>query len=130
VCLDPGAADQVDRGGCRSDVAETIQVESPLTCPEAAEGATRHTCVFRRQLIRLLKDGSEYFTPKEVRRKVRAARLGVKRSLNAINMLEEDVRYFANVSPNNTDTGELQEQCRDTIQEYGESMRVRKKMKD
>jgi hypothetical protein len=31
VCLDPGAGDQVDGGRCRSDTAETVQVEPPLT---------------------------------------------------------------------------------------------------
>jgi hypothetical protein len=77
-------------GGCRSVTAKTVQVEPPPTYPETGEGATRHTCGFRRQLIGLLKDGSEYFTPEEVRRIVRAARLGVKGSLNVIDMLEEE----------------------------------------
>jgi hypothetical protein len=62
VCPDLGAGDQVDGGGCRSDTAQTVQVEPPPTDPETRVGATRHTCGFRRQLIGLLKDGSEYFT--------------------------------------------------------------------
>ncbi len=44
-------------------------------------------------------------------------------------MLEEDVRYFENVSPN-AGEGKLQEQCPDTVQEYEESMRVWEEMKD
>jgi hypothetical protein len=76
-----------------------------------------------------LKDGSEYFTSKEVHQIVRVARLGVKGSLNAIYMLEEDVQYFTNAS-SDIDTGELQEQCSDTVLEYEESMRVWKEMKD
>jgi hypothetical protein len=81
------------------------------------------------QLIQLLKDGSEYFTPEEVRWIVRAARLRIKKSLNAIDILEENVQYFANAF-SDTDPGELREQCRETIQEYKESMRVWKEMKD
>jgi hypothetical protein len=92
VCPDPGAGDQVDGGGCRSDTAETIQVEQPLTDPEAGEKVTRHTCGLRRQLIQFLKDGLVYFTPKEIRQIVWVARLGVKGSLNAIDMLEEDMQ--------------------------------------
>ncbi len=129
VCPGPGAGEQVDRGGCRSVTAETDQVELPPTDPETREGAKSHTCGFRRQLIRLLKDGWEYFTPEEVSPLVRAARLGVKGSLNVINMLKEDVRYFENVSPN-AGEGKLQEQCPDTIREYEESMRVWEEMKD
>jgi hypothetical protein len=70
-----------------------------------------------------LKDGSEYFTPKEVRRIIRAARLGAKGSLNAIDILEEDMQQFMHEFPD-VEKGELREQCRNTVQEYEESMRV------
>jgi hypothetical protein len=129
VCPEAGAGDQVDRGGCQYYAAWTFQVEPPLTDPETGEEATRHTCGFRRKLIRLLKDGSEYFTPKEVPRIVRAARIGAKGSLNAINMLEEDMRHFESVFPK-ASKRKLREQCRDTVLEYEESMRVWKEMKD
>jgi hypothetical protein len=69
--------------------------------------------------------GSEYFTPEEVRRIVRAARIGAKGSLNAINMLEEDMRHFESVFSKAVE-GELREQCHDTE----ESMRVWEEMKD
>jgi hypothetical protein len=39
------------------------------------------------------------------------------------------VQYFSDVS-SDTDPGELREQCRDTVQEYKESMRVWKEIKD
>jgi hypothetical protein len=54
------------------------------------EGATSHTCGFRHQLIQLLKDGLEYFTPKEVRWIVQEGRLRAKGSLNALDMLEDE----------------------------------------
>jgi hypothetical protein len=82
----------------------------------------------RRMLIGLLI-GSEYFTPEEVRRIVRAARIGAKGSLNAINMLEEDMRHFESVFSKAVE-GELREQCHNTVLEYGESMRVWEEMKD
>ncbi len=129
MCPDPVAGDQVDVGGCQSDRAETVQVDPLPTDPESGNGATCHTCGLRRQLIHFLKGGSEYFTPEEVRRIVQAARLGVKGSLNAIDILEEDVLHFADAS-SDTDTGELREQCCETVQKYEESMRVWKEMKD
>jgi hypothetical protein len=46
-----------------------------------------------------LEDGSEYFTPMEVRWIIRAVRLGPKGSLNAIDMLEEDMQLFMHEFP-------------------------------
>jgi hypothetical protein len=45
-----------------------------------------------------LKNELEYFTPKEVRRIIWAARLGAKGSLNAIDILEEDMQQFMHES--------------------------------
>jgi hypothetical protein len=75
-----------------------------------------------------LENGSEYFTPEEVRWIIRAVRFGPKGSLNAINMLEEDMQLFMHEFPN-AEKGELREQCRNVL-EYKESMRVWEEMKD
>jgi len=70
-----------------------------------------HTSNLRHQLIQFLENGSEYFIPEEVRRIIRAVRFGPKGSLNAINMLEEDMQLFMHEFPN-AEKGELREQCR------------------
>jgi type I site-specific restriction endonuclease len=49
--------------------------------------------------------------------------LGPKGSLNAINMLDEDVQLFMYSFPD-ADEEEMQEQCRNTVLEYEESMQV------
>jgi hypothetical protein len=67
VCSDPGAVGKVEEDGYRSDTAETVRVETPPTGPAAGNGTTYCTRCSRRQLIQLLKDGSEYFSPEEVR---------------------------------------------------------------
>jgi hypothetical protein len=80
-----------------------------------------------------LEDGSEYFTPEEVRRIIRAARLCTKGSLNAIDMLEEDMQLFMHEfldAEKGELRQELQEQCCNTVLEYEESMRVWEEMKD
>jgi hypothetical protein len=88
-----------------------------------------HTSGFRCQLIRFLKGGSEYFTPGEVCRIIRAAKLCPKGSLNAVNMLDEDKQLFMHAFPD-SDEGELREQCRSTILEYEESMQVWEEIED
>jgi hypothetical protein len=52
VCPDPGARGKVEEDGYRSDVAETVRVETPPTDPASGNGTTRHTSCSRRQLIR------------------------------------------------------------------------------
>jgi hypothetical protein len=74
------------------------------TDPAAGNETMHHTSGLRRQLIRFLEDGSEYFTPEEVRRIIRAARPGPKRSLNAIVMLEEDMQLFMHEFPEHRPT--------------------------
>jgi hypothetical protein len=76
VCPDPGAGGKIGEDGYRSDTTETVRVETPPTGPAAGNGTTRRSRCSRRQLIQPLKEGSEYFNPEEVRRVIRAARLG------------------------------------------------------
>jgi hypothetical protein len=107
-------ATQLDGGGCQSDASEKVQVESLTTDPEAGNGTIHHSCGLRRQLVQFLKDGSEYFTPEEVRQVIRAERLGAKGSLNAIGMLEEDMQLLMHEFPD-AKKGELREQIWDEI---------------
>jgi hypothetical protein len=78
---------------------------------------------------KLLRNGSEHFTPEEVCRIVQTARIVIKGSLNAINMLDKDMRHFEKMSPK-AGQRKLREQCQETVQEYEESMLVWKEMKD
>jgi hypothetical protein len=119
VCPDPGAGGKVEEGGYWSDTAATIRIETPPTDRAAGNGTTCHTSGFRCQLIRFLKGGSDYFTPGEVCRIIRAAKLSPKGSLNAINMLDEDMQLFTYSFPD-ANEGELREQCRNTVLEYEE----------
>jgi hypothetical protein len=125
VCLDPGAGDQLEGGGCRSEAPRP----SKSSHRRQTQRQRRHTRGLRRQLIQFLKDGSEYFTPKEVCRIIRAARLGAKGSLNPIDRLGEDMQLFMHEFPD-AEEGELREQCRNTVLEYEESMRVWEELKD
>jgi hypothetical protein len=129
VCPDPGAGGKVEEDGYRSDTAETVRVKTPPTDPAAGNGMTRHTRCSRRQLIRFLKGGSEYFNPEEVRRIIPAARLAPKGSLNAIYMLDEDMMLFTHAFPD-VDEGELRAQCRSTVSEYEESMQAWEETED
>jgi hypothetical protein len=61
--------------------------------------------------------------------RIRAARIGVKGSLIAIEMLEEDMRHLESVFPKAGEK-ELRIHHRDTVLEYEESMRVWEEMKD
>jgi hypothetical protein len=110
-------------------MAETVRIVTPPTDPAAGNGTIRHTSGFRRQLIRFLKGGSEYFNPEEVRRIIRAARLGPKGSLNAIYMLDEDMMLFMHAFPD-ADEGELRAQCHNTVLEYEESMQAWEETED
>jgi hypothetical protein len=83
----------------------------------------------RRKLIGLLRNNSEHFTPEEVRQIVRAARIGIKGSLNAVDMLYEDMQHFESMSPKASER-ELQEQCHETVHEYEDSMLVWMEIKD
>ncbi len=73
---DSGAGGKVEEGGYRSDMAETVRVETPPTDPAAGNEMISHTGCPRRQLIRFLNCGSDYFIPGEVRPIVRAVRRG------------------------------------------------------
>ncbi len=79
-----GGQGRTSRAQCARTVQQAMGVDA------GPEGATSHTCGSRRQLIQLLKDGSEYFTPKEVRWIVQEGRLRAKGSLNALDMLEDE----------------------------------------
>jgi hypothetical protein len=129
VCPDPGVGGKVEEDEYQSNAAETVRVETPPTDPAAGNTTTRRTSCSRRQLIRFLKGGSEYFHPEEVRRIIRAARLGPKGSLNAIYMLDEDMMLFTHGFPD-VDEGELRAQCRSTVSEYEESMQAWEETKD
>ncbi len=58
-----------------------------------------------------------------------AARIGIKESLSAIDMLDEDMRHLKSTFLKPSER-ELREQCRDYVHEYEESMLVWKEMKD
>ncbi len=123
VCQDSDAGGEKKNDGDQSDTAETVRAETPPTDPAAGDGTTCRTYCLRRQLIRLLKGGSEYFTPEEVRRIVRAARIGPVGSLSAIHMLDDDMMLFAHAFPD-ADEEELRAQCRNTVAEYEELTRA------
>ncbi len=83
----------------------------------------------RRQLTQMLKVGSECFNPDEVRRIIQAARAGLKGSLTAICMLDDDISLFMHTFPE-ADDRELRAHCLSTLLEYEESMRTWEEAKD
>ncbi len=119
----------VGRDRCWLNTARPPRSSRHQPVSEIGEGATRRICGLRRKLIGLLRNGSEHFTPEEVCRIVQTARIVIKGSLNAINMLDKDMRHFEKMSPKSGQR-KLREQCQETVQEYEESMLVWKEMKD
>ncbi len=60
-----------------------------------------------------MKERSECFNPDEVCRIIRAARVGLEGSLNAICMLDDDMTLFMHAFPD-ADDRELRAQCHST----------------
>jgi hypothetical protein len=71
----------------------------------------------------MLKEGSECFSPDDVRRIIRAARSGLEGSLTAIYMLDDDISLFTHAFPD-ADEKELRAHCLTTLLEYEESMQA------
>jgi hypothetical protein len=79
----------------------------------------------RRQLTQMLKEGTECLNPDDIRRIIRAARSGLKGSLTAICMLDDDISLFTDA-----DEKELREHCLSTLLEYEESMQAWEEVKN
>ncbi len=120
TCPDPG--DGAKTGGCRPDTADAIRARTPAGSSSGGGTMCRSRCS-RRQLIKLLKEGSECFNPDEARWMIRAARVGPEGSLNAICTLDDDMTLFMHVFPD-ADDRELRAQCQSTLLEYDESMQA------
>jgi hypothetical protein len=71
----------------------------------------------------MLKEGTDCFSPDDVRRIIRAARSGLEGSLDAVCMLDDDVSLFTHAFPD-ADENERRAHCQSTLLEYEESMRA------
>jgi len=71
----------------------------------------------------MLKEGTDYFSPDDVRRIIRAARSGLEGSLDAICMLDDDLSLFTHAFPD-ADENERRAHCLSTLLEYEESMQA------
>jgi hypothetical protein len=128
ICPDPGAGDGRENDEYRPDTANAVRAETP-TGSASGGGTTCRSRCSRRQLTQLLKEGSECFNPEEVRRIIRAARVGPEGSLNAICMLDDDITLFMHAFPD-ADDWELRAQCHSTLLEYEESMQASEEARD
>ncbi len=129
MCLDPGPVDEVEEDEFRPDTAEAVRTETPSTGSTSGGGTTGRSRCSRRQLIQLLKEGSECFNPGEVRWIIRVARVGPEGTLNAICMLDDDIALFMHAF-RDADDRELRAQCHSTLLEYEESMQAWEEAKD
>ncbi len=120
TCPNPG--DGAKTGGCRSGMTDAVRAGTPAGSASGGGTTCRSRCS-RRQLTQLLKEGSECFNPDEIRRIIRAARVGPEGSLNAICMLDDDMTLFMHAFPD-ADDRELRAQCHSTLLEYEESMQA------
>jgi hypothetical protein len=118
----PNPGDGAKTGGCRPGTADAIRART-LAGSASGGGSTSRSRRSRRQLIQLLKEGSECFNHDEVRRIVRAARAGPKGLLTAICMLDDDMSLFMHAFPD-TDDRELRAQCLSTLLQYQELMQA------
>jgi hypothetical protein len=124
---DPG--DGAKTRGCRPNIPDASRAGTPTSQASRGGSASRRRCL-RRQLIQMLKEGSECFNPDEVRRIIQAARVGPEGSLTAICMLDDDdISLFMHACPE-ADDRELREHCLSTLLEYEESMRAWEEAKD
>jgi hypothetical protein len=71
----------------------------------------------------MLKEGTDYFSPDDVRRIIRAARSGLEGSLDAICMLDDDISLFTHAFPD-ADENERRAHRLSTLLEYEESMQA------
>jgi hypothetical protein len=120
TCPNPG--DGAKTGGCWSGTTDAVRAGTPAGSASGGGTTCRSRCS-RRQLTQLLKEGSECFNPDEVRRIIRAARVGPQGSLNAICMLDDDMTLFMHAFPD-ADDRELRAQCHSTLLECEESMQA------
>jgi hypothetical protein len=97
---DPG--DGAKSGGCRPNIPDASRAGTPASQASRGGSASLSRCL-RRQLIQLLKEGSECFNPDEVRRIIQAARAGPEGSLTAICMLDDDMVLFMHAFPDADD---------------------------
>jgi hypothetical protein len=103
TCLDSGATNEVEEDKYRPGTAGAVRAETPPTGSTSGGGTTCRSRCLRRQLIQLLKEGSECFNPGEVRRIIRVARVGPEGTLNAICMLDDDITLFMHAFPDADD---------------------------
>ncbi len=120
TCPNPG--DGAKTGGCWPGTTDAVRAGTPAGSAGGGGTTCRSRCS-RHQLTQLLKEGSECFNPDEVRRIIRAARVGPEGSLNAICMLDDDMTLFMHAFPD-ADDRELRVQCHSTLLEYEESMQA------
>jgi hypothetical protein len=123
---DPGEGAKI--GGCQLNLIDISRARTPASQTSRGGSASRRRCL-RRQLTLMLREGSECFNPDDVRRIIRAARAGLKGSLTAICMLDDDVSLFMHAFPN-ADDRELRAHCLSTLLEYEESMQTWEEAKD
>jgi hypothetical protein len=75
---DPGEG--AKSGGCRPNIIDISRAGTPASQASRGGSASRRRCL-RRQLTQMLKEGTDYFSPDDVRRIIRAARSGLEGSL-------------------------------------------------
>jgi hypothetical protein len=119
---DPDPGERAKTGGCRPNIIDISRAGTPASQASGSGSASRRRCL-RRQLTQMLREGSECFNPDDVRRIIRAARAGLKGSLTAICMLDDDISLFTHAFPD-ADDRELRAHCLSTLLEYEESMQT------
>jgi hypothetical protein len=123
---DPGEGAKT--GGCRPNIIDISRAGTPASQTSRGGSASRRRCL-RRQLTQMLKEGSEFFNPDDVRRIIRAARAGLEGSLTAICMLDDDISLFVHAFLE-ADDRELRTHCLNTLLKYEESMQTWEEAKD
>ncbi len=118
--LDPGEGAKI--GGCRPNIIDISRAGTPASQTSRGGSANRRKCL-RRQLTQMLKEGTDYFSPDDLRRIIRAARSGLEGSLNAVCMLDDDISLFTHAFPD-VDEKERRAHCLSTLLEYEESMQA------
>ena len=117
---DPGEG--AKNGGCRPNIIDISRAGTPASQASKSGSASRRRCL-RRQLTLMLKEGTDCFSPDDVRRIIRAARSGPEGSLDAVCMLDDDVSLFTHAFPD-ADESERRAHCLSTLLEYEESMQA------
>ncbi|MFN9910762.1 MAG: hypothetical protein ACK56F_32425, partial [bacterium] len=117
---DPGEG--AKSGGCRPNIIDISRAGTPASQASRGGSASRRRCL-RRQLTQMLKEGTDYFSPDDVLRIIRAARSGLEGSLDAICMLDDDISLFTHAFPD-ADENERRAHRLSTLLEYEESMQA------